>query len=105
MNPADLVDALLARAQHEHPDVPEWSITLEQAESLLIPRHADKLFRTVGGAAGYYSGHVYRDMLIRGVPDWPSDWIALNSLTTSDAYYGHLTDGTIATSSPWRLES
>lgn len=38
------VDALLEHARAEHPDIADWSVTLSQSESLLVPRHSDKLF-------------------------------------------------------------
>ncbi|MGP5057007.1 hypothetical protein ACTXJ3_18230 [Brachybacterium paraconglomeratum] len=100
-----LVDALLEHARSEHPDITDWSVALSPSESLLVPRHSDKLFRAIDGIPGYYNGHVYRDALIRGVPGWPDDWIALTTITSDATYYGHLSDGTITTHSPWEVGS
>lgn len=101
----ELVDALLEHARSEHPDITDWSVTLNQCESLLVPRHSDKLFRVIDGIPGYYNGHVYRDALIRGVPGWPADWIALTTIASDATYYGHLLDGAITAHSPWKGES
>ena len=101
----ELVDALLEHARSEHPDISEWSVTLSQSESLLVPRDSDKLFRVIDGIPGYYNGHVYRDALIRGVPGWPAEWIALTTIAGDATYYGRLPDGAISAHSPWERES
>lgn len=100
-----LVDALLERSRSECPDITDWSVTLSQSESLLVPRDSDKLFRVMDGVPGYYNGHVYRDALVRGVPGWPADWIALATVASDATYCGHLPDGTITTRSPWEVGS
>lgn len=96
----ELVDALLEHARSEHPDITEWSVTLSPSEGLLVPRDSDKLFRIIDGIPGYYNGHVYRDALVRGVPGWPADWIALTTIASDATYYGHLPDGAITTHNP-----
>ena len=63
----ELVDALLEHARSEHPDITEWSVTLSQSESLLVPRDSDKLFRVIDGIPGYYNGHVYSSDITRGL--------------------------------------
>jgi hypothetical protein len=66
----ELVDAALDRAHQEHPAI-EYVIVLSNANSLLLPRHAEQLERTVAGVRGFYRGHVYRDALVEPSPLGP----------------------------------
>ena len=74
-----LVDELLDRARSEHPKV-EFVIVVSSANSLLLPKHADRLERSRSGAPGFYRGHVYRDAMVEATPDWPdldtSAWLS-----------------------------
>lgn len=65
-----LVDEMLDRASREHPNV-EFVIVVSSANSLLLPKHADRLGRSRGGAPGFYRGHVYRDAMVEATPDGP----------------------------------
>ncbi|MGL5825733.1 MAG: hypothetical protein ACRCYU_13125 [Nocardioides sp.] len=67
---ARLADELLARARSQNPGV-EFSITLDQAHSLLLPKTADEIIRTVQGRLVAYSGHVYNDALVDAVDFLP----------------------------------
>ena len=58
-----MTDELLARARGQHPGV-EFSIAIDQALSLLLPKTADRIYRTIDGRPGYYVGHVYDDALV-----------------------------------------
>ena len=58
-----MTDELLARARRRHPGV-EFSIAIDQALSLLLPKTADRIYRTINGRLGYYAGHVYDDALV-----------------------------------------
>ncbi|OJU45365.1 MAG: hypothetical protein BGN98_09300 [Microbacterium sp. 69-7] len=106
-----LVDQVLDQAQAAHPGV-EFGITLSLANSLLLPKDGDKLWRPDSqGRIGYYSGHVYRDCLVDAIPSEkpaPIDYLVIVSPVygTSDAaeeavtYYGDLRTGAIGTSLP-----
>ncbi len=65
-----LVDAMLERARWEHPGV-EFSIVLNNANSLLLPMDADQLDRARDGVPGFYRGHVYRNALVESTPSGP----------------------------------
>lgn len=89
-----LVDAMLDLVLKEHPGV-EFSAVVPAQETLLLPKHSDKLWR----GAGYYRGHVYRDCLVYdGAMD---DFVALIPLDAdAPAYYGMLATGEITTTPP-----
>lgn len=65
-----LVDEALDRAHLENPLI-EYVIVLTNVNSLLLPRHAEQLERTVSGVHGFYRGHVYRDTLVEPSPLGP----------------------------------
>lgn len=78
-----LTDALLARARAQNPGV-EFSISLDQAQSLLLPRTSDRVYRTVNGQLGYYAGHVYDDALVEASDHLP-EYAALVTLVPVDS--------------------
>lgn len=102
-----LVDAMIDEAETKHPGV-EYTIVVDQNVSLLLPRDADRLHRTVDGHAGHYRGHVYRDRMVEPTP--MSDdytWLVVLSPVaggTGDqhpaTYYGDLRTGHVATELP-----
>lgn len=106
-----LVDQVLDQAQAAHPGV-EFGITPSLANSLLLPKEGDKLWRpNAEGRVGYYSGHVYRDCLVDATPSEepaPIDFLVIvspvygASAAAEEAvtYYGDLRTGAIGTSLP-----
>lgn len=101
---AALVDAMLDHARSSHPNA-EWTITLDQADSLLLPMDSDKLFREADGRLGCYRGHVYRDSLVVEVDllERYADTITLSSHDRkAPVYWGDLHTGTFSTDVPSR---
>lgn len=72
-----LVDRALDAAQAAYPGI-EFGITMSATNTLLLPKHDDRVWRTVEGRVGYYKGHVYRDCLVDGFETGADD--ALNFL-------------------------
>ena len=72
-----MTDELLARARRRHPGV-EFSIAIDQALSLLLPKTADRIYRTINGRLGYYAGHVY--------DDWSRRWTIRPKRRTSSPW-------------------
>lgn len=101
-----LVDELLDRARAEHPRT-EFVIVLSKANSLLLPKDADRLERSRDGAAGFYRGHVYRDTLVEASADGPSldtsAWLSpvqARGAPDSPTYRADLMTGQITTTGP-----
>ncbi len=44
---------------------PTQAVRTNQALSLLLPKTADRLYRTINGRLGYYAGHVYDECLVQ----------------------------------------
>lgn len=65
-----VVDDMLDRARAAHPGV-EFVIVVSNANSLLLPKHGDRLERTSDDRQGFYRGHVYRDAMVEATPDGP----------------------------------
>ena len=93
-----MTDELLARARRRHPGV-EFSIAIDQALSLLLPKTADRIYRTINGRLGYYAGHVYDDCLVQAMdhPAKAADIITLVPVDASDppCWQGDLRTGRI----------
>lgn len=93
-----MTDELLARARRRHPGV-EFSIAIDQALSLLLPKTADRLYRTINGRLGYYAGHVYSDALVEAT-DHPPQHADLITVVPVDAdvpmWQGDLRSGRIS---------
>lgn len=100
-----LVNALLDRAELEHPGI-EYSITMASQNTLLLPKDNDVLRRQVNGRDGYYRGHVYRDVLINDMPIDGDLIIAgpvVGTIPEADraaTYYGQLSTAVISTEPP-----
>lgn len=97
---------MMDRAAAEWPGV-EFVLSVPHAESLLLPRHADRLLRWVGGHPGYFSGHVYRDTLIEPFPAAAAiTCMILNPLGKADTpldaptYIGDLVTGQVTVRVP-----
>ena len=93
-----MTDELLARARRSHPGV-EFSIAIDQTLSLLLPKTADRIYRTINGRLGYYAGHVYDDCLVQEMdhPAEAADVITLVPVDTDDppCWQGDLRTGRI----------
>lgn len=93
-----MTDELLTRARGRHPGV-EFSIAIDQALSLLLPKTADRLYRTVNGRLGYYAGHVYDDALVEATnhPAQQADLITVVPVDDADVprWQGDLRTGRI----------
>ena len=96
-----LVDVMLDRAQVEHPQV-EYSIMIAAERSLLLPRDADRLWRSMDGALGYYRCHVYRDHEVVAMPLDLEDQVLrcplltasqVTPASTAPTYIGNLVTG------------
>lgn len=101
-----VVDELLDRARRDHPSV-EFVIVLSNANSLLLPKHADQLERTRAGISGFYRGHVYRDALVEATADGPGldagAWLSplqVPGSPAAPAYHGDLRTGQITVGDP-----
>jgi hypothetical protein len=102
----ELVDAMLQRAQTQHPQA-EYSIIMAAEQTLLLPRHADQLWRIVNGRLGYYRCHVNRDHEVVAMPFEEDDLVLLSPLQTvgqrtpasiAPTYTGNLTTGAVSIS-------
>jgi hypothetical protein len=96
-----LVDAMLDHVHSTHPHA-EWNITIDQANSLLLPKHSDTLpGEIVDGRLGYFrGGHVYRDTHVVDI-DFLEHYADMVMFSSYDAdvptYYGDLRTGTFST--------
>jgi hypothetical protein len=95
-----LVDVMLDRAQVEHPQV-EYSIMIAAERSLLLPRDADRLWRSMDGALGYYRCHVYRDHEVVAMDDQVllCPLLTASQVTpasTAPTYKGNLVTGAVS---------
>ena len=97
---SELADRLLAHAQAQHPDIKEWRLHIAETTSLLLPRHAQELERTINGRTVYYSGHIYGDMLAWVHPAIPENLLVITTPHAEHTYYGNLDNGTISTQKP-----
>lgn len=92
-----MTDELLVRARSRYPEV-EFSIAIDHALSLLLPKAADRLYRTINGKLGYYVGHVYSDALVEAT-NHPTQHADLITLVPVDAdvpmWQGDLRSGRI----------
>jgi hypothetical protein len=100
-----LVDAMVDAAAAAHPAI-RHSITLSPENSLLLPRDARELRRTVEGVDGAYRGHVYRDCIVWDQP--VLDYLVIvqpvvgRDVETARAptYFGDLRTGAFGTEPP-----
>jgi hypothetical protein len=95
----DMVDAMLQRSQAEH-SLAEFTIMVSAEQSLLLPRDADKLWRSINGRLGYYRCHVYRGHEVIAMPLTDESLVLLCPLqvvgkATPPTYIGNLATGAI----------